>query len=186
MVVYKDIVKSSGGMKLERAARIDLDKKYGIHNSVVAVSNILKELPRRVRDIDERSFLSEALKCYRAEAYRACIVMTWNLAYSHLLDWIIKDQGRLSTFNSNILKRYPKKINVEISNYSMFLDEFKDYEVIEICKSSGLINSNVAKILRDKIDRRNIAAHPSNVEIVQSQADDVVTDLVHNVVLSLP
>jgi hypothetical protein len=30
-----------------------------------------------------------------------------------------------------------------------------------------------------------MAAHPSSVVVVQSQADDVVTDLVHNVVLAL-
>jgi hypothetical protein len=34
-------------------------------------------------------------------------------------------------------------------------------------------------------DKRNIAAHPSSVVVVQSQADDVVTDLINNVVLAL-
>jgi hypothetical protein len=33
--------------------------------------------------------------------------------------------------------------------------------------------------------RRNIVAHPSTVVVVQHQADDAVTDLVHNVVLAL-
>jgi hypothetical protein len=38
---------------------------------------------------------------------------------------------------------------------------------------------------RAQLDRRNIVAHPSTVVVVQSQADDVVTDLVNNVVLAL-
>jgi hypothetical protein len=53
------------------------------------------------------------------------------------------------------------------------------------CNSASLFNSNIFKILKDKLDRRNIAAHPSSVVVVQSQADDVVTDLVNNVVLAL-
>jgi hypothetical protein len=36
-----------------------------------------------------------------------------------------------------------------------------------------------------KLERRNIAAHPSQVVIVQHQADDLITDLVNNVVLAL-
>ena len=64
-------------------------------------------------------------------------------------------------------------------------EDFKEREVIEICNTANLYNSSVFKILKDKLDRRNIAAHPSNVTMLQSQADDMITDLVHNVVLAL-
>lgn len=185
MVDYKDLVKSRGGFKLERSVRVDLDRKYGVHHSVVAVNRILTDLSAKVPSIDERSFLQEALKCYRIGAYRSCIVMTWNLAYAHLLDWILNDANRLTAFNTAITKRYPKKVGVRISNYDEFLDELKEREVIEICSTGGLYNSNIFKILKEKLDRRNIVAHPSTVVVVQSQADDVVTDLVNNVVLAL-
>jgi hypothetical protein len=33
--------------------------------------------------------------------------------------------------------------------------------------------------------RHDTAAHPSSVKIVQSQADDMVTDLINNVVVAL-
>jgi hypothetical protein len=185
MVDYKDLVKTKGNFKLERSVRVDLDKKYGVHHSVVAVNRILTDLPEKVPRIDERSFLQEAMKCYRIEAYRSCIVMTWNLAYAHLLDWILNDDNRLAAFNAAIPKRYPKKVVTQISSYDEFLDELKEREVIEICGSGGLFNSNILKILKEKLDRRNIVAHPSTVVVVQSQADDVVTDLVNNVVLAL-
>lgn len=185
MVEYREIVKSNGGLKLERSARMDLDRKYGTHDSVIAVNKILTDLRERVHNIDERSFFWEALKCYRTGAYRACIVMTWNLAYAHLLDWILKDSHRLTIFNESISKRYPKKSAILISNYDEFVDELKEREVIEICNSGNLFSSNISKILREKLDRRNIAAHPSTIVVIQSQADDVVTDLVNNVVLAL-
>lgn len=185
MVEYQDLMKATGGFKLERAARVDLDKQYGVHQSIIQVSKILSDLTGKIPSVDERAFLSEALKCYKVEAYRACIVMTWNLAYSHLLDWILKEPARLATFNTAITRRYPKMTSLEITKYDDFLDELKESQVIEIANTANLFNSNVFKILKEKVDKRNIAAHPSSVVVVQSQADDVVTDLVNNVVLAL-
>lgn len=180
-----DLLRERKGFKLARPVRLELDKSYGVHQSTIQVSKILSNLPEKIPNADQRTFLTEALKCYKVEAYRACIIMTWNLAYAHLLDWILSDQTRLDRFNAAISKRYQKMTTLKITKYDEFLDELKESQVIEICNSASLFNSNIFKILKDKLDRRNIAAHPSSVIVVQSQADDVVTDLVNNVVLAL-
>jgi hypothetical protein len=185
MADSKELLKERGQYKLARPLRSNLDRKYGVHHSVVAVNKILVELPAKVPNIEERTFLQEALKCYQIEAYRACIVMTWNLAYAHLLDWILKDPNKLAVFNATIAKRFPSLKTLQITKYDEFIDELKERQVIEICSSAGLFNSNIFKILKEKLDRRNIVAHPSTVVVVQSQADDVVTDLINNVVLAL-
>jgi hypothetical protein len=151
----------------------------------VQISKLLADLPGRVPDLAEQNFLFEAIKCYRIEAYRACVVMCWNLAYAHLLHWVLNDRQRLADFNAAIIRRYPKKPAIKIVAYDDFLEEFKESEVIEICSTAVLVNSNIIKILREKLGKRNTAAHPTAVVIVQSQADDVVTDLVNNVVLNL-
>ena len=179
-----DLVKVKGGYKLERSVRSMLDSKYGVHHSVVQVSKLLADLPGKVPDLAEKNFLAEAMKCYRVEAYRACVVMTWNLAYSHLLHWILADNTRLNNFNSAIPRRFPKKPPVTISKYDGF-EELKESEVIEVCKTAGLVDGNMTRILKEKLGKRNTAAHPASVVVVQSQADDVVTDLVNNVVLAL-
>ena len=111
--------------------------------------------------------------------------MTWNLAYAHLLYWILNDAERLDDFNAAINRRYPKKSGIQIAAYDHFMEELKESEVVEICKTRWLINANIARILREKLDKRNTAAHPASVVIVQAQADDAVTDLVNNVVLCL-
>ncbi|MET4294917.1 hypothetical protein ABIB06_001860 [Bradyrhizobium sp. LB8.2] len=180
-----DLVREKQGFKLTRPVRNQFDAKYGVHQSVVAVDKILTDLPGKVPSVEERAFLQEALTCYRSKAFRACIVMTWNLAYAHLLDWILKDQVRLDAFNAAISKRYQKMTQLKISKYDEFMDELKESQVIEICNSANLINSNIFKILKDKLDRRNIVAHPSAVVVVQHQADDTVSELVNNVVLAL-
>jgi hypothetical protein len=185
MAQGKDLLKENGQFKLARCFRAEFDKKYGVHHTVVAVRKILTDLPAQMPNVAERAFLNEALKCYRIEAFRSCIVMTWNLAYSHLLDWILQEPTRLATFNAAISRRYPRLSNIHITTYDDFLDELKESQVIEICNTANLFSSNVFKILKEKLDKRNIAAHPSAVVIVQSQADDVITDLVNNVVLAL-
>jgi hypothetical protein len=170
-----------GRYTLGRAIRTELDAKYGTHHSVVQVSKLLSDLPGKIPDLAEKTFLAEALKCYRVEAYRSSIVMTWNLAYSHFLHWILKDPARLAVFNATITVRYPKKTGITIAAYDDFGDALLESEVIEICGTAGLLNKNIKKILKEKLDKRNTAAHPSTVVVVQSQADDVVTDLVNNV-----
>ncbi|MBB4429111.1 hypothetical protein GGD66_007711 [Bradyrhizobium sp. CIR48] len=181
----KEVIAEKGKYKLARSVRSDLDKKYGVHHSVVAVSKILTDLPSKVPTVEERAFLQEALKCYRIEAYRSCIVMVWNLAYAHLLDWILNDAKRLEDFNATTPKRYPSLKNIQVTKYDDFRDEFQERQVVDIASSAGLINDDIYKIMKAKLDRRNIVAHPSTVVVTQSQADDMVTDLINNVVLAL-
>jgi len=181
----KDLIAERGKYKLARSVRSELDKLYGVHHSVVAVSKILTDLPAKVPTVEARAFLQEALKCYRFEAYRACIVMTWNLAYAHLLDYILADPQRLADFNAAITKKYPKKTNIVIAKYEDFTEELSERETVEIANVADTFNSVVFRILKKELDRRNIAAHPSNVIIGQHQADDMISELVNNVVLAL-
>jgi hypothetical protein len=151
--------------------------------SVVAVSALLSGVPAKVPDLLERAFLEEALSCYRVRAFRATIVMVWNLSFDHLLRWIMSDAARLAAFNAAIVTRYPKT-GVVIGKRDDF-DELKEAETIEVCRTAKLLSKNVVEILREKLKRRNAAAHPSSVSIGQHQVDDVISDLVNNVVLTL-
>jgi len=178
-----DLLRIRGGYKLEGSIRRALDTKFGQAGSVVVVTTLLSTLPGKIPDTAEQAFLSEALDCYRVKAFRAAIVMTWVLAFAHLSDWIVSDASRLSAFNSAILTRYPKK-NVTVRSVDD-LAELKEFETIEVTKTGRLISKNVSDILQDKLKRRNMAAHPSRVQITQAQADDVITDLVNNVILLL-
>jgi hypothetical protein len=109
--------------------------------------------------------------------------MTWNLAYDHLLTWIVTKH--LAAFNAAIVRKYPNRVGVAITKKEDFGDEFKEFEVIEVCGTAGLLTGNIKKILNEKLNRRNLAAHPSLVEIGQHQAEDGITDLVNNVILKL-
>ena len=177
------VIKAGSGFKLAGAVRRDLDKRVGGNPSVIAVSKLLSDLPSKGPNLAERDFLNEALSCYKVKAYRAAIVMTWNLAYDHLMGWLLADQSRLDKLNDAIKKRFPK-LTVVVAVRDDF-DDLKESQVIDACRTARLLNKNVVEILESKLKRRNTVAHPSTVVVTQAQADDTVTDLVNNVVLAL-
>jgi len=144
---------------------------------------ILEELPRKLTIPVERIFLEEALVCFRSQSYRAAIVMTWNLAFNHLREFVLT--RHLIAFNAQFPKVFPKKrLGTGVSTAEDF-DELKESEVLVICRGANIISGNLFKILDEKLARRNIAAHPSTVVISQLQAEDFISDLVTNVVLRL-
>lgn len=178
-------LKNGQGYALAGSLRRKLDEQYGEHETVIVVSQLLKELPGKVSDEAERLFLTEALKCYAVQAFRAAIVMTWNLAYDHVLAWVMADAQRLADFNAAIPAKYPKKKGLVIAKREEF-EELKEFEVIEVCGAAGLFASNnIKRILNEKLTKRNMAAHPSLIEVTRAQADDAITDLVNNVILKL-
>lgn len=127
---------------------------------MVAISKILTDLPAKLPAGAEREFLNEALACYRAKAYRAAVVMAWNLAYDHLMQWVLNDSARLQKFNSSLATKFPKK-GLTVSNRDDILESLKESEMREVCRHASLITKNTSQILEDELRKRNRAAHPS-------------------------
>ena len=148
----------------------------------IQVHQLLKELPDRLPLREEKAFLEETLTCYRSGANRAAIVMCWNLAFSHLCNFILKDTSRLTTFNQEWLKKSTKA--KAINAYDDF-SRLKESEVLDVCYSAQLINKNQYTILKEKLNHRNMAAHPSTVIFTQVDVEHYVLHLITNVVLAL-
>jgi hypothetical protein len=183
----KRMLKDGGGFRLEHKDRGKLDEKYGQHETTIAVSQMMKDLVGKISDQGEKVFLDQAIKCYHVRAFRAAIVMAWNLAYDHLLHWVLADAGRLSAFNSKIIARVGAKkgTGLVVSKREDF-EELKESEVLDICSNAALFGSdNTKKILDIQLTKRNMAAHPSLVVIGGPGADEAISSLVENVVLVL-
>jgi hypothetical protein len=177
------LIRSKGKYKLHRRDMTELDGLYAAHPTTIAASKLLTDLPAKVPNLAERAFLEEAINCYKVKAYRAAIVMTWNLSYDHLIRWIFADPARVAALNTAFAKRFQKKPpTVAVSKD---LEDIKEFDVVDSCGTTGLVSSNVIKILKEKLTKRNMAAHPSAVVVNEPQANDVITDLVNNVVLAL-
>jgi hypothetical protein len=178
-----ELLKDSRGYRLAGPLRQRFDSQFGNAPRSIVVTKLIVDLPAKVPGIQERAFLQEVIACYRVEAFRSAIVMCWNLAFDHLLRWVLIDHTRLSSFNAAISRRFPKS-TASITCFDDF-ERLKEYEIVEICVTANLVSSSIGKILREKLGKRNVAAHPSAVEITRFQVEDVITDLVNNVVLRL-
>ncbi|MBW4504973.1 MAG: hypothetical protein KME64_00405 [Scytonematopsis contorta HA4267-MV1] len=180
----KEVIQDRRGYYLVRQIREKFDQEYGQRSITLQVDQLLVELPDKVPDLAEQVFLKEAIVCFRYGAFRAAIVMTWNLAFDHLCSYVMT--SHLTTFNTQlkIANKNPKPRITAIAKRDDFND-LKESEVIEICKSAKIISGNLHKILREKLNRRNMAAHPSSEVILQFQAEDFITDLINNVVIKL-
>lgn len=182
----KVLLPDGSGFRLEHSTRENLDKKYRRHETTIAISALLEELPGKISNEAEKLFLSEAIKCYHHRAFRAAIIMAWNLSYDHLLHWVLKDAARLSAFNANIVGRIGKRgAGLVIAKREDF-EELKESETLDICSNAGLFaSSNTKKILDIQLTKRNMAAHPSLIVLDGPAADDTISSLVNNVVLVL-
>lgn len=179
-----DLLKKNGVYRLHASQRQALDALYSKPESMVVVEQALDQLPGKLWDDSERLYLEETLTCYRHHAFRAAIVMVWNLAFDHLLNWILADSHRLVQFNRGIPKRNPKKGHISVISRLDF-EELKEGEVIDIASDLPGVTSNMKRTLKEKLGRRNTYAHPSTMTVARSQVDDMITDLVQNIILKL-
>ncbi|WFU49153.1 hypothetical protein [Sinorhizobium terangae] len=112
----------------------------------------VEQLYQKAQDNPYAEYLSEALRCFNAEAYRACIIMTSNAVFRSLRDYI-EDLARLDVYDA---EQVVSAINDAEKSGKTFegalLTKLKEGKVI-------LPDDQVA--LREILDKRNTAAHPN-------------------------
>lgn len=182
LVDQEHMIKRAGRLALDRRVRADFDANYGQRPTAVAVTRELLSLPAKVPGVAERAFLDEAIKCFGAGAYRAAIVMSWNLAYDHLLAWLFKNH--LAAFNAQWPVTFPAGKRLVVAKREDFADA-KESHVIQVCRMANLFSPALKKMLDEKLDKRNSAAHPSDIVFTQIQAEAFIEDIVQNVLPKL-
>lgn len=172
------MLKDAKGYRLSAAARSELGKKFQVRQTTVKTTALLDGLAMRVTDSAQRTFLAEALICFKNQAYRAAIVMAWNLAFSDVIDRILaKDLDR---FNLQRTKAFPK--TKAVTKRSDF-EDLRESAVLEIARGASILSASSFKILDEKLGKRNTAAHPSIVVVSPVTAEEVIHDLVENIIL---
>lgn len=138
----------------------------------------LRALEASITDPQQKVFLHEALVCFANEAYRASIVMAWNLTYHHVTSFIFANH--LPAFNARLRVQFPKEADIKL--FTDF-EDMKESMFIAVVKGGNLVTSATAKTMKAKLDVRNTAAHPSSTIVSPITAEEVITDLVKNILL---
>ncbi len=180
----KQLLKTAKGYALERRLKEAFDTAFGQREATIVVDKMLSELPSKVPGIEERAFLNETLTCFRHQAFRAAIVMAWNLAYDHFLHWVFDDPTRLAAFNARLPITFANA-EVKVINGIDDFSHLREDQVLTVAKKASLLGTSLHKVMKEKLDRRNAVAHPSGIVVAQVTAEDCIKDLVENVVLKL-
>ena len=174
----KRLMRSTKGFKLNSGSR---DRVAAMLPAQVEPRQLvveLKKLEAAVTDAQQKTFLAETILCFQHGAYRASIVMAWNLAYHHVARFIF--DSHLAAFNARLKIQYPKE--TEIKLFTDF-EDMKEGIFIAVIKGGGLVTTATAKTMKAELDMRNTAAHPSSTIISPVTAEHVITDLVKNILL---
>jgi len=174
-------IKCKTGYRLERSIFDEIRQKIEQEPKKIHVSQQLSSLVGKISDPQEVLFLEEAIKCYKVEAFRATIILTWILVVDHLQKYIFSNSAKLGEFNKALSKNPDKKIKA-ITNYDEF-SELGEAKFVELMRAAGVVTNDVRKILDEKLGIRNSAAHPSAIIIDGFKATEFVVDLVNNVLL---
>ena len=173
------VLRSPKGFRLSASSRVAMEKVLPIRATTVSTTAVLNDLLAKVTDPAQKVFLNETLTCFKHQAYRAAIVMMWNLTYSHVCDKIFGAHAtEFEAWRAKQFKSLPPLTK---------RTDFEDYgerAVIEICRGARIFDGSVCKALTEKLNRRNSAAHPSSTIFTVANAEDMITDLINNVLLN--
>ena len=171
------VLRSTAGFRLSRDARTELSTLLPVRATAVKTTTVLNDLLARVTDPAQKMFLTETLLCFKHHAYRAAVVMAWNLAFSDVLDRIMT--RHLTAFNTQVGTHNLKKPVTDRVDF----EKLKESEIIKIGAAAGILGKESVKKLEEKLGKRNTAAHPSTVIVNVTTAEEVIADLVENILL---
>ena len=82
-------LKSKNRYSLNAAYKVQLVKIIPDNKPKAKTSKTLRDLLVIITDNEQNVFLDEAIKCFEINAFRASIVMVWNLTVDHLSEYIL-------------------------------------------------------------------------------------------------
>jgi hypothetical protein len=169
------------GFQLHRNLKTNIEASIEKRPIKAKISNDLRQLLSHIKNPNENDFLTEAINCFEISAYRASIVMVWNLTIDHIYEYILKHD--LPNFNAALAKNTDKRVKISSVSTKDDFSEIPENKFIEFCKSANIISNDVRKILDAKLGIRNSSAHPSNIRVGENKATEFIEDLINNVII---
>jgi len=174
-----EIFKTKKGYVLERGFIKVMDDQFGSKYSKDA-TNHFQDLFKRVHKQSHKEFLQDAIMCFNLKLYRPAIIMTWIVALDMLYDYVI--ESCLIKFNIELAKANKKlKIQSKVD-----FEDLKESQFIELLRASSIISKEQKKILDDKLDIRNSAAHPNATSFKEAKTATFIEELLNDIVATLP
>ncbi len=124
----------------------------------------LDELLEDVRSGSSQEYISEAIRCYRAGAYRSAIITTWVAVCIDIIEKI-RELGSEGDKGAKPLKK--KFDDLRENQINIFLEHERSL-LTYAYDDLAIISNDESKILKRIKDDRNLCAHPSFLDGGQS------------------
>ncbi|MCG6156904.1 hypothetical protein [Rubinisphaera margarita] len=137
-----------------------------VRTTNVQVADEFADLASRLPlNATQSTLIEEAVSAFRASAFRACMVMTWNGIYDYIRQWVFDTQ--LSAFNGSLTTEYVRRngtpVYAPIQDYDDFLTgKPSERTVIDTCYHANIFGERLRDELRQLLRRRNDSAHATN------------------------
>ncbi len=167
---------------IERVLWEECRRKEILLLDTTAVSERLRDLAgAAVLNDAQQRLLEETILCLECGAYRAAVVMGWNLAYDVIRRWVFAN--KLDPFNQQLTTQYQdrngKPTYTPIQKYEDFsAGKPSERTVIDTCYFAGIIGEKLRDELRQCLRRRNEYAHASTRSPTAQQANAYIDDLI--------
>jgi len=136
----------------------------------------LRAVTSKIRQVETRAFVEEAVLCFEHNLLRAAIVFSWIGAISVLYDHVIA--AHLAVFNAEANKRDPKWKPAKTRDD---LARMKEYDFLQVSERISIIGKNVKAELETALKLRNACGHPNSLQIGENRAAAHIEVLTLNV-----
>jgi hypothetical protein len=138
---------------------------FNLKRATVTRQLSIDELATRVEPSANSDYFLEAVKCFKAEAYRACIIMTSNAVFNAV-------RGQMNVLAEAKVARANKvvgEVNEAVSSGKTF-----EGALVTKLRETGVIPPDEIDALAEILAKRNHAAHPNNSDSKPQDAYYVV------------
>ena len=139
----------------------------------------LRDLPNRV-DLNEtqQTLHAEVCRCIETGAYRAAVVMAWNLAYDFIRQWVFDNE--LDKFNQTLTTKYAQEHPNALQDYEEFFtrDRLGEYIVLHTAREAGIIGGRLFDKLVHYLRERNKYAHANSAVATKSKTNSYIECLI--------
>lgn len=174
-------LKKGSNYSFHRMIKKELIDIFLANRHTIQTSTILRSLLPKLTSDEQKSFLEEAVACFEINCYRASIIMIWLLTTDAIYEMVLSKY--LIEFNAAI-QSHGKYKKIIVSKKEDFAD-IKELDFIELLRVGRIFSGDIRKILLEKLDFRNTAAHPNTIIIKETKAISFIEDLVENVILKI-
>ncbi len=167
---YSKIITGSAKIEVNHSP---LDKIIYSNEGKFINTKPLEKLLFRLQDEKEADYLSEAIKCLRVGAYRACVVFAWNAAVRNIHNRLILHSKH--SLNAAITKHEPKARQIKtIADFSYV----KEQTILLASVDLGEFDKNQKDMLETCLTLRNKCVHPGNYKPQPFKAASFLEDLI--------